>query len=147
MIALGFACAALAASGFFHLLVLGGIGPLAEDANDLTVLALLVSVPVVAALIAYSAFLPAGLFFLVSEIAGWRGWPTHALGGGLAAAAAVYIGDGGFRGPGTPGGQLVMVLVACGMVGGLAYWAVAGRSAGVWLHGAGEATAPRRSGS
>lgn len=142
MIALGFACAALAASGFFHLLMLGGIGPMTEDARDLTLHALLVSVPVVAVLIAYSAFLPAGLFFLVAEFAGWRGWPTHTLVGGLVAGVAVYVGDGSFRGPGTPSGQLAMVLIACGMVGGLAYWAVAGRSAGTWLHG--DATAPRR---
>lgn len=135
VITLGFACAALAASAFFHLLMLGGVGPLDEDARDLTFYALLVSVPVVALLIAYSAFLPAFAYFLVAEIAGWRRWPIHALAGGGAAAAAIYLRDGRLELSDSPSVDLVLLVIACGMVGGLAYWAVAGRHAGRWLHG------------
>lgn len=133
VITLGYACAALAASAFFHMLMLGGIGPLEDDAGDLTFYATLVSVPVVALLIAYSAFLPAFAYFVIAEIAGWRSWPVHSIAGGVAAAVAIYLRDGRLELSDSPSAELAMLVFACGMVGGLAYWAVAGRRAGAWL--------------
>lgn len=132
-ITLGYACAALAASVFFHVLMLGGIGPLEDDARDVTFYAALVSVPVVALLIAYTAFLPAFAYFVIAEIAGWRSWMVHAIAGGLVTAVSFSAHSGGVGGLDGASGQLAILLIACGMVGGVAYWSVAGRRAGAWL--------------
>lgn len=55
----------------------------------------------------------------------------HALGGGLV-GAAVYVLQSATRGD-TPASELLPITVASGIVAGLAYWLVAGRSAGLWL--------------
>lgn len=130
LILVGFACAALAASAFFHLLAFGGLGFFDEDTSEPTRVVFMLSVPVVAAFIAYLAFIPAVIFFVLAEVFAWRGWLAHVLGGGAAAAAALFWNGTTFVGPGPPGNRLELAAIACGMVGGIAYWLVAGRSAG-----------------
>lgn len=130
---LGFVGAALAASAFVHLLLFAGLDVPHGEARELTVAALLVSVPVVAAWMANAVFAPAFLIFVLSEIAGWRSWTTHAL-LGAAAAAAVLVAASVHGSPAFTGFDAV--LLASGIVGGSAYWAITGRSAGLWLRGA-----------
>lgn len=138
---LGFLCAALAASGFIHLMFLGAAGFQPEEAPVLLTGSIF-SVPFVALFVAYFALLPTAPVILVGEILGRRDWLFYALGGtfvGLAISvlfwrAGLPSGDG--EAPavtetyGEPG--FFALLVATGVVGGLVYWLVAGRQAGSW---------------
>ena len=147
VIVFGFVCASLAASLFFHLLVAAGLGLSEQDARDVMETTLLLSVPVIATFIAYSVFFPAMAFFVLAELLGWRSWLAHALGGGAAAVVAIFLKGGMTSGTLTAGARLELLLVVGGVVGGIAYWAVAGRSSGLWLRDPGGQelpTAPER---
>src|SRR5690606_343195 len=103
-----------------------------------------VSAALLAALFGYHAFPPAMGFILLAEFAGFRDWLFHALAG--AGVAAVAMGLAWREWFGHPGGAdtaLALGLVACGMVGGIAYWLVAGRSSGLWLRRSDAPDGPR----
>ena len=111
---------------------------------------LVFAIPLVTMFVAYFAFLPSAAFILLSEVLGKRDWLFHALGGAAVSVAVIgYI----WRATSAPYdtldatyvsatpddlGPLVLepaiaaTLIAAGMCGGIAYWLVAGRSAGSW---------------
>jgi hypothetical protein len=83
-----------------------------------------------ASLMAVYVLLPAALGVLVSELFAVRSWIYHTANGGV----AMWIGwslmadlRGEYRAFGDP-----TVLIAAGLAGGLAYWLIAGWSAGFW---------------
>jgi hypothetical protein len=133
VIIFGFACGAFAASAFGAMLLAGESQP----GTPLPVMdgPFYLMVSVLAALFAYHAFAPALAAILIAELLGRRDWLFHAVAGaGVAAAAALLALEHGVRVSGADTLPF-LILVACGLVAGIAYWAVAGRSSGVWLHG------------
>ena len=129
----GYVTAALAASAFIHLLFLGSAGFLDADLQPVAWAAMPVSIPIVALFVAYFVFVPSVVAIAVAELLGRRDWLTYAVLG--AAVAIAFIGmasgnvDAGFDLTSTP---LALGIVGGGMVGGLAYWLIAGRGAGSW---------------
>ena len=81
----------------------------------------------------YIAFFPSILVILYSEFTRRRDWLFYALCGGAMAAIAPLIVMLLRSGPAGSGFDFFFMNVAAGMLGGLAYWAVAGRGAGNWL--------------
>lgn len=63
---------------------------------------------------------------LASAVRGWRDWPNYAKAGGLNAIAAVFVGFG-FFGPPLPPFHVFLMVVPGGVLGGVAFWAIAGR--------------------
>ncbi|PWJ80128.1 hypothetical protein C7441_11353 [Pseudaminobacter salicylatoxidans] len=140
VILLGYIGASLAASAFVNILMFGplGMGPDGSIAP-----AFIFTIPFTALFVAYFAFLPALLAVLATEFLGKRDWLTHALGGGAVALAAIGLmfagmnatqdfGDEGFDLPRLDQPQMALLFVGAGLVGGIAYWLIAGRSAGSW---------------
>jgi hypothetical protein len=141
LILLGYAGAALAASAFVHALFIGSAGLDAEEARWIATGSILVSVPVVALFVSYFAFLPAVVAIGVGEVTGARDWLFYAIAGGLVGVAVVAlfwfhspVADPALSArPPMLGSPFVLAtLIGAGMVGGMAYWAVAGRLAGSW---------------
>jgi len=96
-------------------------------------LALVIAGPVLAmlfSLLAFHALTAAAIGVLVAEFFAVRSWIYHALNGALASwigwalMADLRAEYADFADP--------KILVAAGLAGGLAYWAVAGWSAGFW---------------
>jgi hypothetical protein len=150
LIVAGFGAASVVASAFLHLLVLGGFDWRDDEMRALLAGSILFSVPVVAAFVGYVAFVPAAVLVLVAELAGLRGWLFH-VGAGAAVGAAAGLLFEQPEGPTSsfvPDAGFVLALTACGMVGGWAYWLVAGRESGDWLYGRRDAVSgPGPSGS
>ncbi len=148
-ILLGFICACLAASTFLHLLVLGGFEWLSSGWHmEMTVW---FSVVFMTALIGSFSFIPAMVLIVLAEITATRGWLAYALSGGGVGFLAAFLMrssgpvlDGLEHNLSPAAVSLSLVMVAAGMIGGLAYWLVTGRAAGLWLE---RVTAPERSGS
>ncbi|MBX3569094.1 MAG: hypothetical protein KF914_13615 [Rhizobiaceae bacterium] len=145
VITLGFAAAALAASAFLHLLFLGAQHWPADRLPGMVSGSLIFSIPFAALFIAYFAILPAAVVIVVAELLGRRDWLTYALGGGLvglAVAAFFWQAAGPVAGgveldpaaadPIVADPAFAAVLIGGGIAAGLAYWLVAGRSAGSW---------------
>jgi hypothetical protein len=135
IIVFGYALASLAASAFINVVFLGSQGFTAEESVMMAAGALAFSIPVVALVVAYFAFIPAVTVILIAEILCRRDWLTYALsGGGIGLAVALFI-----RHAAEPGNAAVSdpralaALVAAGIVGGIVYWMTAGRWAGSWL--------------
>lgn len=141
---LGFVTACLAASATIHTLLLATTTPLDGDVMQAVAL---VTVPIAAVAIGAFAFLPALVAVFIAEAWSLRGWLYHAIAGGLigAACAAAYRNsaidqalDMGADLQIFPPGMalehsgLLPVSLAGGIVAGLAYWLVAGRSSGSW---------------
>lgn len=158
IILVGYAVAALAASAFLHLLVLGAAGLQPDDAPPVFVRSLIFSIPFVALFISYFAFMPAGVAILAGEVLRLRSWLFYALAGGTVGFAVLVlfwqspmmvetVAEGAEPAFGTP--RFVASLIGCGVVGGLAYWLCAGRTAGSWLTigGRDDATSSGPSGS
>ena len=91
----------------------------------------------------YFAFLPGALLIGLSELRGYRSWLYHAVSGGMAAFAGIVLTrmtHGGHLGPPAPDAygevplmwepEIMAAAVAAGLIAGVAYWLVAGRSAG-----------------
>jgi hypothetical protein len=102
-------------------------------AQEEWMIAFAIAGPVLAMLfsmMAFYALVPAVVGVLVAEFFAVRSWIYHALNGGLAAAIGwALMADmrneyAAFADP--------KILVAAGLAGGLAYWLVAGWSAGFW---------------
>jgi len=138
VIVLGFAVAALSASAFLHLLVAGAAGLPPQDLSAVFAGPAIISVPFVALFGAYFAFVPSIFAILAAEVLSLRGWLYHALAGGvvgLVAAGAVLWPQATVPGDAMADAGLLGAIVGAGMVGGSAYWLVAGRLAGRWRDG------------
>lgn len=144
LILIGYAGASLAASGFIHLLFLGSAGFDAEEARWVATGSIFVSVPIIALFVSYFAFLPAVIAIGIGEVTTARDWLFYAIAGALVGAAVVALfwlnsPSGLDEVPeALPGDSLIgspfvlATLVGAGMIGGIAYWAIAGRLAGGW---------------
>ncbi|TYR31357.1 hypothetical protein FY036_13815 [Mesorhizobium microcysteis] len=128
VIVFGFLCAAIAASFFANLLIIGTFGwtdtaPFAFSGP------IYFTVFFLAAFFAWHAFFPAMAAILLAEILQRRDGLTHTLaGGGVSLAAVAFAAPDLFFDTG-----LTAALLACGLVGGFVYWMVAGRTSGEWL--------------
>jgi hypothetical protein len=99
----------------------------AADATLFSVVVLTTSI-----LIAFFAFIPALIVILMAESFAWRSVLLYALAGG-ALGAGFGLGFGElFPEPGR--GRSTELMAAAGIVGGLVYWLIAGRNAGMWSH-------------
>lgn len=134
VIIVGYAIASLVASLFLNVLLLGAINLRPEETLPVVVGSMFFSVPLVALFVAYFAFIPAAPAILIGEILGKRDWLFYAIAGALIAVAVIGIMSGmaetGNDFVSDPG--LALALIAGGIVGGIAYWLIAGRSAGSW---------------
>lgn len=75
--------------------------------------------------------LVAAAAIILAEAARLRAWPYYAAAGLLCGAYALTtLGEGRAAAAGT-GGREAVVFIAAGLAGGLVYWLVAGRSAGI----------------
>jgi hypothetical protein len=134
LIFVAYVCASLAASAFIHLVSLRALGFKVYDTPEGLTGALAFSIPFVALFVSYFAFLPALPTILAAETFGWRGWLFYALAGGAIALVIIAFamqasepGDNPFS-----DARLSAAVVGGGIVGGLAYWLIAGRLAGNW---------------
>ena len=136
----GYAVAALAASTFLHLVTLGAAG-FAEAEQAGAASSLLFSAIAIAVLAAYFAFIPSLPVILIAEVSGRRDWLFYALGGIFVAVAVLnlfWLRSGEGLGEEPAGGTVLgdtrfaAVMIGSGIVGGIAYWLVAGRWAGNW---------------
>jgi len=103
------------------------------DQQETWLLAFILAGPVIALLLSYwiaVTAIPAAIGMLIAETFAIRSWIFHALNGGLSAwigwSAMQDIQDQ-YRFLTEP-----RIMVAAGLAGGLAYWAVAGWTAGFW---------------
>lgn len=131
-ISFGYFCAALASGLFASVLLIG-----ASDFEDLAPYVfdgpIYVIVFVSGTFFAYQAFVPAFLAIMLAEFIRLRDWLYYALGGGAVAAAALAVGWERVDFPAESDLFPIAIAIACGMVGGLVYWLVAGRQAGSWM--------------
>jgi hypothetical protein len=82
------------------------------------------------------AFLPALIVVVFAEIARMRSFIYYGVGGALVGLASYFGTDISVRLENTtdvaPVGNTLQLAAAAGIVGGLAYWLLAGRNAGRW---------------
>ena len=82
------------------------------------------------------ALLPAVLVIVVSEVARMRSFIYYGVGGALVALASYYGSDISVQLENTtdvtPVANTLQLAAAAGILGGLAYWLIAGRNAGRW---------------
>jgi hypothetical protein len=82
------------------------------------------------------ALLPAALVIVVSEVARMRSFIYYGVGGALVALASYYGSDISVQLENTtdvtPVANTLQLAAAAGILGGLAYWLIAGRNAGRW---------------
>jgi hypothetical protein len=131
MMVLGFAVACAAAAAFLQIVWLGPLGAMPDVADWSHGGSLLISIPLMAILVGYLSFFQSLIVVAIGEIVGWRSWLFHAL-GGAAVALPIVGGLLVHDEPGSLSGFIVATIIGAGMVGGIAYWMVAGRGAGVW---------------
>ncbi len=128
----GYALACLAASIFLNFLGYASAGLVGREARDMAAASSLVSVPVLAVVISYFAFVPALAVVVIAEYLAWRDWLAYALaGGGTGLAVALFVRSE--KGIGTvhiadPGA--LAAIAGAGMLAGIVYWMAAGRRAG-----------------
>ncbi|MBO6718740.1 MAG: hypothetical protein JJ913_12350 [Rhizobiaceae bacterium] len=140
LILIGYAFAILVASLFLHLLAWPSLGFDGETPDFAAKTALAVSVLLAALFGSYYAFVPAAVFVGLAELQRYRSWLYFAFAGGLSAVAARLLyettraayRDGGASTIAALGPQSLAYALAAGMVGGLAYWLIAGRGSGGW---------------
>ena len=126
-------CVAVAVLIVAHWSALMALAAASAQAQEEWFVAFLVAGPVLAmlfSLMAVYALMPAAVGVLISELFAVRSWIFHAANGAL----AMWIGWSlmaemreEYRAFGDP-----TVLIAAGLAGGLAYWLIAGWSAGFW---------------
>lgn len=147
LILIGYMAAVLAASVALHMLTIPRIG-LEEDLSaPAASVVLFWSIPFMALVIAYLAFVPSMIAIGLAEALSARSWLYHALAGGVVGLVIALTFQGSapddFLAAGSeleiiPPGQSIYdpvflaVLAGSGMFGGLAYWLVAGRTSGGW---------------
>lgn len=129
-VAITVAVLVIAAAHWNAFLALANASPQAQEDY---LFALLVAGPLLAMVLALAsalAFVPAAIGVLIAETFAIRSWIYHAANGGLAAWIGWTLMEDVreeyrlFTDP--------KILVAAGFAGGLAYWLVAGWSAGFW---------------
>jgi hypothetical protein len=132
-IAIAYLLACTAAATVFTLGTLSAAG---DDvaAMDIPSVALWWVIGVSATIMAALAMLPALLVIALSEGFAWRSIILYGVLGGVLALALGYGIDfaGYLGGPDSIVAREREVLAASGIAGGLVYWLVAGRNAGVW---------------
>lgn len=100
------------------------------DSHGFAVLGFVIAGPILLTVMLASFLLPASIGILISEAFAIRSWVFHVLN----AVVSTWVGwqlFGGDSGTGIPPEQ-PLVVIAAGIVGGFAYWAVAGSSAGFY---------------
>lgn len=81
-----------------------------------------------------SAFWPALIAFVVSEGLKLRGILAYLIIGGIVGFVRAFPVGASLAGDGLPvEATSVHLSIACGAIGGFVYWAIAGRSAGLWI--------------
>lgn len=149
VIIVAYAFAALAASAFLHVMTLGELLLSAAEFPDVIVGSIAVSIPFVTLFVAYLAFVPAAVAIAIGEILGARDWLYYAIAGAIAAGVAVALFWHTAPEPVDFGGadaawpqmrllddpRIALAILGAGMIAGLAYWVIAGRSAGNWRRG------------
>jgi hypothetical protein len=133
LIPVGYFAAAVAGT---LVIVLGSwkLGPVAvtsdPDAQAVAVFGFVFAAPILLVLLLSTMWLPASIGVLISEAFAIRAWMFHAANGAVSAWIAWsmfgYIDDTRI-----PINQPVAI-IAAGLAGGFAYWAIAGWSAGFW---------------
>jgi hypothetical protein len=82
------------------------------------------------------AFLPALLVIVIAEAARMRSFIYYGVGGALVGLASYFGSNISVRLENTtdvaPVGNALQLVAAAGIIGGLAYWLIAGRNAGRW---------------
>jgi hypothetical protein len=114
--------------GSWHLA--GLVTSVNPDEQGMGFVAALVAGPVLFTVLLVSMWLPSAIGILLAEAFALRSWIVHAANG----AASAWIGwqlFGAFDDTGVPINDTLPV-IAAGLAGGFAYWAVAGWSAGFW---------------
>ncbi|AZN70385.1 hypothetical protein D5400_03025 [Georhizobium profundi] len=101
--------------------------------GDGTWISVMIGVLTVAGLVAYASLIPAMFIALYSEMQRRRGWLFYCLSGGVVAALCLAFLLLNPQQDGNPSISFVAVIIVSGMLGGLAYWVIAGRHAGGWL--------------
>jgi hypothetical protein len=110
---------------------LGELGPLADpDAQALANFSLIVAGPILFIILASTMWLPSAVGIVISEAFALRSWIYHALNGAVSAWLGWNL-FGTVTDSGIPLNDPLPV-IAAGIAGGFAYWAVAGWSAGFW---------------
>ena len=133
VILFGYLAACLAAGAFLNVLVLGWLGLTGEEARQAAGGSALFSVPLTALFISYFAFIPGMVAIFAAEFLRRRDWLYHAAAGAAVALVALLMRGASADGEAMSGGSGPMLAVlAAGLVGGIAYWAVSGRFAGSW---------------
>ena len=131
VILVGYSLAVLTAVLFIHLLVWESLGFGGEPEDPVALWATALSVLLSTLFISYYAFLPSALLITISEVRVIRSWLYFALSGG-----AVALSVGVLRAMDRAADSAVVpvdaVTIAAGLAGSIAYWLIAGRSAGGW---------------
>ena len=131
LVPLGYLAAAIAATS----VVLIGWSSFADagagsHSEVAAVLGLVIAGPILLMLMLASFLLPASIGILIAEAFAIRSWVFHVLNG----IVSIWVGwqlFGNDNGSGVPLDQ-PLVVIAAGIAGGFAYWAVAGFSAGFY---------------
>ena len=136
VILVGFSAAALSASLFMNVVMFSAFDLFANEYGVASRPGFWVSVAFFTFFTAYLAFLPVCILVIYAEFLARRDWLFYALGG---AASALYVLAWSWMDPAahpaTANPGFAAAAIAAGMVAGIAYWFVAGQSAGFWLHG------------
>jgi hypothetical protein len=133
LIPVGYFAAAVAGT---LVIVLGSwkLGPVAvtsdPDARAVAVFGFVFAAPILLVLLLSTMWLPASIGVLISEGFAIRSWMFHAANGAVSAWVAWSM-FGSIDDTGIPLNQPVAI-IAAGLAGGFAYWAIAGWSAGFW---------------
>ncbi|MGH6769610.1 MAG: hypothetical protein ACRECO_11385 [Xanthobacteraceae bacterium] len=130
LVPLGYLAAVIAAT---LVIVFGAwrLGTIDTSAYPEAAIVGMVAGPILAAVLLATMWLPASIGILISEAFAIRSWIFHAANG----AASAWFGwhlFGSIDGSPVPLHEPLHV-IAAGLAGGFAYWAVAGFSAGFWL--------------
>jgi hypothetical protein len=133
LVPLGYLTASIAATivvliGWWQLTdAITGASP---EGHEFAVLGFVIAGPILLTIMLVSLLLPASIGILISEAFAIRSWIFHVLNG----VVSIWVGwqlFGGGVGTGIPLDQ-PLVVIAAGIAGGFAYWAVAGFSAGFY---------------
>ena len=144
VILFGYSAAVLTAVLFIHLLAWESLGFGGGAENPVAQWATVMSVLFSTLFISYYAFLPSAVLITISELRAIRGWLYFALAGGVVALGAAVL-----RTMDAPAGSGIATVdaatAAAGLVGGLAYWLIAGQGAGGWRKRSSSAPEPSES--
>jgi hypothetical protein len=134
LIIVGYAIASLAGSAFLNLLYLGSLDLSPPGASGAITGSTVLLIPFVALFVAYFAFAPSIVAIVAAEILGRRDWLYYALAGGAVSVVmlVVMFGARPYAHASPDSIRLVLTIVGAGIVSGVAYWLVVGRSAGSW---------------